>query len=422
MNLQIIGCSHHRSNVTTRELLAFNPEQIGPFYKRFYSRFPDSEAVLLSTCNRTELYVAGAQPESAPSTDQIIGFLAEDKGVEDQSIRTELFAHRNKQAINHLFKVAASLDSMVLGEAQILSQVKQAYQMAVETNHHIPLSHHVFQTAIRVARRVANETSIHSNRVSIPSVAIGSFAKQIFERFDNKRMLVVGAGKMAEETLKYLEQHGGRDFVIVNRTRERAEAVAKKFNGSVGNWDKLESELVSADIVVCTTGASQPVITGDMFLRIKKQRQQRPLFILDLAIPLDVEPSIGNELNVYLYTIDDLAKECERNRKSRASEWPKAKKIIENETSRFMQQISLRSSGHTIAQLKQQADAVKLAELQRLMNRLDGVSEKHREEIEHSFHRLVNKILHPPLESLKQDSEQESVSMLNALKRLFGLD
>ena len=174
MNLQLVGCSHHRSNVAVREQLAFSTEQIRPFLQSFYEEFPKSEAVLLSTCNRTELYVAGGVPDLLPGTDELIELLTRRRGILDGDIKNDLFAHHGERAVRHLFSVAASLDSMVLGEAQILSQVKQAYRLATETQQKIPLSHQMFQAAIRVARRVTNETKIHANRVSIPSIAISS--------------------------------------------------------------------------------------------------------------------------------------------------------------------------------------------------------------------------------------------------------
>ena len=421
MNLQIVGCSHHQSDVSIREQLAFSTDQIQPFLRSFYEEFPQSEAVLLSTCNRTELYVAGRNLEHNPTADEMIELLVWNRGLSAGDLRNELFTRRGQQAVRHLFSVAASLDSMVLGEAQILSQVKQAYRLATETQHAIPFSHQVFQAAIRVARRVANETKIHANRVSIPSVAVGLFARQIFESFDDKRMLVIGAGDMAEETLTYLRDHGGTDFAVLNRTRQRAVELAKKFDGQVCNWDQLASELVKADIVVSTTGAGEPIVTAKFFDSVVRQRQQRPIFILDLAIPRDFEPAVGNKINVYLYSIDDLQKECDRNRRARRNEWPKAQKIIEQESLKFMRAMNHRHNGSTIARLKHQANETRDAELQRLWNRLDGISEEHRKEIEYSFSRVVNKILHPPLESLREEAESDASGLLDALKRLFRL-
>ena len=422
MNLQLVGCSHHESSVAVREQLAFSHNQIRAFLESFYQTFPKSEAVLLSTCNRTELYVAGRQPEHVPSEQQLIDFLVCDRDLDQNDLQKDLFRHRDQQAIRHLFSVAASLESMVLGDAQILAQVKEAYHVAVETNRAIPLSHQVFQNAIRVARRVANETKVHANRISIPSIAVGSFARRIFERFDNKRMLVIGAGEMAEETLGYLKEFGGREFSVVNRSRDRALALAEKFEGEIHGWDELENELAKADVIVSTTGATEPVVTAETFDRVVRRRNQKPTFVLDLAVPRDFEPQIGEMLNVYLYSLDDLQRECDRNRKSREAEWPKAIKIIDQETTQFMSSMARRIGGGTIAQLKQQANETRDAELKRLMNRLDGIGDEHRKEIEYAFSRLVNKILHPPLEALTDEANEGSTGLLDALKRLFRLD
>ncbi len=422
MNLQIIGCSHHQSSVSIRERLAFTEQQVGSFLNLFYDQFPESEAVLLSTCNRTEFYAAAKHSRLIPSQQEMIEFLAQHRGLTSSDIHADMYMHANQQAIQHLFTVAASLDSMVIGESQILSQVKRAYQLAVETNQSIPVTHQVFQSAIRVARRISNETDIHANRVSVPSVAIGVLAKQIFERLNNKQVLIIGAGEMAEETLNYVVAEGGKQITITNRTRSKAEELAGKFNGRVAPWSELQNELAVADLIVSTTGASQPVVTSEMFDRADKVRAQKPVLILDLAIPRDFDKAIGDHLNVYLYTLDDLQQECDRNRQSRETQYPKARKIVEQETTLFFAELKRRSSGSTIAQLKRQANEVKSAELKRLLNRLGELDPAQQAEIEQSFNRVVNKILHPPLKSVQDDTLGETHhGMLDALKRLFQL-
>lgn len=203
MKVQVVGCSHHNSAVAVRERLAFGPQQIGPALDGFRARFPEAEAVLLSTCNRIELYTAVEDDTNGPSHEAVAQFVAEFHGVPVVEVFDELFERTGEDAVRHLFTVAASLDSMVVGEPQILAQVKQAYDLATRCNSTGPLTHGIFQAAVRVARRITTETSVHQRRVSIPSVAIGDFARQIFERFDDKRILLIGAGEMAEETLRY---------------------------------------------------------------------------------------------------------------------------------------------------------------------------------------------------------------------------
>ena len=420
MNLHVIGCSHHQSSVSVREKLSFTPDQVKTFLNKFHSTFPLSEAVLISTCNRTELYAAGKTLEGIPTSEQMIDFLASERGLESGDISSNLFAHRNQEAISHLFRVAASLDSMVIGEAQILSQVKQAYQLAVDTGQQIPLTHQVFQTAMKVAKRVATETDIHTNRISVPSVAVNVLTGKIFERLSNKRILILGAGEMAEETLTYLTAKDGKDIVVINRTRSKAESLAEKFNGQVADWDDLGGQIADADLIVSTTSAKEPVVTTAMFKEVTGSGRQQPLLVLDLAIPRDFDSKIGELPNVFLYTLDDLQKQCEKNRQSRESQWPKAEKIIQQETTNFFQDVHRRNSGHTIAQLKQQANTAKDAELERLLNRLN-LSPEEEAVIEQSFHRLVNKILHPPLKSINADKSGDSGGLLEAMKRLFQL-
>lgn len=421
MNLQVIGCSHHHSSVSVREKLAFTEDQVRSFLDKYHQSFPKSEAVLLSTCNRTEFYAAGKNADGVPSSQQMIEFLADNRGLKTGEISNNLFAHQDRAAIAHLFSVAASLDSMVVGEAQILSQVKQAYQLAVDTGHQIPLTHQVFQTAMKVAKRVANETDIHTTRVSVPSVAVNVLTKQIFERLDDKRILILGAGKMAEETLTYITASGGKDIVVTNRTRSRAEGLAEKFKGQIALWDDLDKQLIDADLIISTTGATEPVVTHDQFKTVAQKRREKTLLILDLAIPRDFDSKIGNYASVYLYTLDDLQKECEKNRQSRQSQWPKAQKIVEQETANFFQDVHRRNSGSTIALLKKQANEVKNSELERLLGRLDRLTPEQESEIEQSFHRLVNKLLHPPLKSINADQSSEAGGLLDAMKRLFQL-
>lgn len=422
MKLQMVGCSHHNSSVETRERIAFTSEQARTALAELRSRFPRAEAVLLSTCNRVELYLASEDAGGCPSHHELVEFVAGFHGIEPETIFDDLFERTGEDAIRHLFTVAASLDSMVVGEAQILAQVKQAYELAQQADHTGPLTHLAFQAAMRVAKRVASETAIQQKRVSIPSVAVADFASQIFERFDNKQVLVIGAGEMGEETLRYLIDAGVRDIAIVNRSRERAERLAEQHSGTAYAWDQLHERLVAADLVVSTTGATEPIITPAEFRRIVRERSQRPLFLLDLAVPRDFPAEIGDFVGVYLYSLDDLRAACEANRKAREKEWPRAERIIEDETARFVRELNHRATGPTIKRLKARAEEIKVEELTRLLNKLPELDDRTRDEIGRSFERLVNKLLHPPLESLRDEAAAGTPhGLLDALRRLFKL-
>lgn len=422
MKLHMIGCSHHNANVEVRERLAFTPDQARRAMQMLRENFPDMESVILSTCNRTELYTASVDPTTFPTHHDMVDFLAQFHEIESEAIFDNVLERTGEDVVRHLFTVAASLDSMVVGEAQILSQVKQAYEMATDADCAGTLTHSIFQAAIHVAKRVHNETNIHQKRVSIPSVAVGEFASSIFDRFDDKKVLIIGAGEMGEETLNYLRDLGVHDFSVVNRNLERAQRLAVKFDAKAYAWSELIPQLVRADVVVSTTGASEPIVTYEQFQEVETKRFQRTLFVLDLAIPRDFDPKIGNCLGVYLFSIDDLQKACEKNRKARELEWPKAEKIVEKETLRFMADLHHRATGPTIKRLKQAADDIKQDELRRLLNKLSELDPKLQNEIERSFDRLVNKILHPPLESLRDDIESGAQGgLLDAMKRLFRL-
>jgi glutamyl-tRNA reductase len=423
MNLRMVGCSHHTATVEVREKLAFSREQVAEALTRFRSRYPQAEAVLLSTCNRVELYFASEAADACPTHHDIVAFLAEFHGLDVDQIFNQLFEHTGEDFVRHLFTVAASLDSMVVGEAQILGQVKQAYELATGAAATGPLTNAAFQAALRVAKRVASETAIQQKRVSIPSVAVADFARGVFERFDDKHVLVIGAGEMGEEALRYLIDEGAQHISLVSRSQARAEDLAQRLAGQPRPWDDLHSLLVEADLVISATGASEPIMTAADFSPILAQRYQRTLLILDLAIPRDFEPAIGDSLGVYLYSIDDLSAACERNRRERELEWPQAERIIEEETRRFMADLAHRATAPTIKRLKSRADEVKTDELARLFNKLGSIDPKTQNEITAAFDRLVNKLLHPPLESLRDEAEQGPPhGLLDALRRLFRLN
>ena len=311
---------------------------------------------------------------------------------------------------------------MVVGEAQILSQVKNAYQIAAGQNIIGPLTHSAFQMAVKVARRVANETAVHKRHVSIPSVAVADFAKRIFERFDDKHTVVIGAGEMAEETLRYLQDEGAHQITVINRSADRATALAERWRGRAVHWDQFTEALATADLVIGTTGSPEPIITAEDFLRIERLRFQRPLFMLDLAVPRDFDPEIDERPNVYLYSIDDLQAACDRNRARRNKELPAANRIVDQETGRFMADMHHRATRPVIEQLREGWDEPKEQELRRLLNKLPDLSDKEKEEIRKAFDRLVNKLLHPPLESLRDESRHGIPHVLmDALARLFQL-
>lgn len=423
MKLQMIGCSHHDAAVEFRERISFTTEQVGQALGEFRQRFPSSEIVLISTCNRVELYATGGG-DSELDRDDVAEFLADQHHLQADEVVDQMIYRAGTDAIEHLFTVAASLDSMVVGEAQILSQVKQAYDTACNSGSAGPLTHSVFQAANRAAKRVQQETTIHRRRVSVPSVAVGEVATEVFETLANKRVVLCGAGEMGEETLRYLKQAGASDICILNRSYERAVALAKAFGAESALWESLNEQLVDADLLIGTTAATEPIMDEATFLPLHAKRKDRVLLILDLAVPRDFDPAIGDLSSVYLYGIDDLQSACERNRRERQKEWPKAKQIITEETQRFMQAFNHKATGPVIQRLREQAQDLKNDELERLIKKLKlaELDPSARKEIEKSFDRLINKLLHPPLVSLRDDAaEGHQRGLLEALRHLFNL-
>lgn len=421
MHWAMVGWSHHQTPVELRERLAFDSSQVVDTLQRIQTDFPDTQSVLLSTCNRVELYCAGAS--ELPSAESLAKFLSEQRGCSYDEVKEHLTTHTGRESIRHLFMVAASLDSMVVGEVQILSQVKTAYETASQNHRLSSQMHQAFQRAVTVAKRVSNETEIHKRRVSIPSIAVSEIATEFFERFDSKKILLVGAGEMGMETLKYLQEAGAKNITIVNRSAERGEALAEEFGAVAAPWTELHPLVASADLVVSTTAASEPIMTlAD--LKAARAKKSGMILILDLAVPRDFEAGISDLSDVYLFSIDDLQQVCDRNIEARKSQWPKAMEIVEQETEKFLSEQKHRGSGDTIKQLREQALAIKQAELERLLKRLQdrGLDEATQKELEIAFDRLVNKILHPPLQSLREHAETDHHrTLLDALRRLFQL-
>lgn len=424
MNLLALYCTHQTTPLAIRERLAFaTREQLGRAYAELRRRFPESEAVVLSTCNRVELYLAHPQDDAEQTRQQLAQFLSEFHGVPLDEFVGELQAAAGSEAVWHLFEVISSLDSMVLGEPQIVSQVKEAYRAAEEHGACGPLVHGLFQNAIRVSGRVRSETRLAEGKVSIASVAVGDFAKSIFDHFADKLVLIVGAGEMAEETLRYLKDEGVQEIVVINRSPERAERLAKAWSGRAEPWADLDLWLGKADVIVSTTGAERPIVDAARFRKARAKSGGRAAFVLDLGAPRDFEPSVGDLDDVFLYDIDSLSRTCEDNRRARFGEIESARQIIADEMAKFMAEYHRRAGGDVVSQLMQDWHAVSKEELDRLFNKQPHLTAKDREAIERTVERIVNKLLHPPLEVLKDESRDGTPhGLLDALKRLFRLE
>jgi glutamyl-tRNA reductase len=423
VNLSVIYLTHQTAGLAIRERLAFpHPDVLGRAYDRLEALFPQLEVVILSTCNRVELYVAQSPTVPLPTLSQFAQFLSEFHGVPLDEFVGELKELTGPPAVRHLFEVVSSLDSMVLGEPQIVNQVKEAYRLAETHDACGPLTHALVQGAIRTSGRVRTDTRLSEGRVSIASVAVGEFARNIFDTFADKRVLVIGAGEMAEETLRYLRDDGVRDVVVINRSPERAQRLAAEWGGVAYPWEELDHWLGRADLIVSTTGADRPIVDRVRLALARRLQARRVTMILDLGAPRDFDPRVGELDNVYLYDIDSLQQTCEENRKARSREIEKARVIIEDELSQFLAEFYRRASSDLVVRLREGWHDIAQQELERLFRKSTHFDDGDRDAIERTVERIVNKLLHPPLEALRDESKDgQPQGLLNALKRLFGL-
>jgi glutamyl-tRNA reductase len=422
LNLQVIYCNHHTANLGIRERLAFSRQQLPEAYSALRAAFPRSEWVVLSTCNRIEVYTAQEEAAQVPTHQDVARFFSDFHHVPLDDFFDDLVERTGPDVVRHLFQVASSLDSMVLGEPQIVAQVKEAYALAQDHAAAGPLTNALFQRALNVAKRVRSETTLAEGRVSIASVAVGEFGRRIFDRFDEKTVLVIGAGEMASETLRYLQEAGAKQVLVTNRTEERAAQAAAEWGGQVRPFERLDDWLAEADVIVSTTGAEPPLVDRARFKRVRRQSGRKPVFILDLGVPRDFEPAVNDlDDDIYLYCIDDLEAVCDQNRKARSGEVDKALEIIEQETEKFRSELYHRATGPIIKRLREHHHGIVGEELARLFARLPHL-EKDRADIERAFEQLVNKLLHPPLEALRDEAQEGTPhGLMNALKRLFRL-
>ena len=421
MYLLAVGCSYRNTPVDVRERLAFNPASLPAALAELGARY-GCEAVVLSTCNRVELYLARAEAVVAPDADLIAEFIAEFHRLPLAEVRPHLYHHRNADAVRHLFRVNASLDSMILGEGQIAGQVKVAYELAGAQAAVGPVLHGLFQHAQRAAKRVRTETGIARGRVSVSSAAV-DYVRQVFERFDDKIILVIGAGKMGELTLKHLRGLKPYRILVANRSPEKAEAVAHGCGGVAVPWDQLDDVLARADIVLSTTGAAEPIVTRRRWETILPRRDGGRVVILDIAVPRDFDPRIHDGDRTCLFNIDDLKRIREQTLRDRLKHVAPAEAIIEQEQKRFLSEWTRRRNGPVIARLTQEFEAKRQAVLAQLFGRLNGqLSDADRAYIEGAFRLLQNQVLHGPISALAEEPHEGGKhTLLEALRKLFRL-
>jgi glutamyl-tRNA reductase len=418
MHLVLVGTSHHRAPVELREQLYVSAPENPELVRRLAGE--DGEAVALSTCNRTELYVVDEDPEAAQ--ERAFAELAALGGLSESEIAPSLYTLTDEAAAMHLFRVAASLDSMIPGEAQILGQVRGAYETAKEAGAARGLVHRLFRQALRVGRRVRSETAIGENPASISSAA-AELAERVFGTLEGRRILVLGAGKMSDLATVNLISRGVESVFVANRSVERAERLARRFGGRAAGLDAVESELQHVDIVVASTGSRGHVLSAEQVERAMRKRKGRPIFFVDIAVPRDVDPAVNEIEGCYLYDIDDLERVVEESVAGRREEAVRAEAIVAEEAEGFRAwQLSL-DVVPAIASLRARAESIRTSELERAEGRLGSLSPSERRAVESLTAQIVNKLLHAPTVRMKEAAAAaDGVVYADAVRHLFDLN
>jgi glutamyl-tRNA reductase len=422
VKLLVAGCNFRTTDVALRERLAFSDGRLPEGLQRLSTRY-GCEALILSTCNRVEIYLGRAEAEIFPDAVLLAEFLAEFHGIRAEEVRPHLECQRDAEAVRHLFRVVASLDSLIVGEGQIAGQAKKAYEKACEQGTAGPLLHALFQHARQVARRVRTETGISRGHVSVSSAAV-DYVRQVFEHFHDKKILVIGAGKMGELTLKHLRQLRPQRIFVTNRSPDKAESLAKGCQGVAVPWERLDEILAKADIVLSTTGAPEPVVTLDRFQKILARRTGGTMVILDIAVPRDFDPRIHDGDRACLFNIDDLKRIREQTLHERKKHLAPAEALVEQEQRRFLKDWGRRRHGPVIARLRQEFDGKRQKIVTDLMPKLNGkLTEADRGQIEGAFRLLQNQILHGPISALTAEGQESGRhTLLEALRKLFSLE
>jgi len=419
VHLLLLGVSHRTAPIDLRERLDFSSRDVGAAVEALATRSSAAESVVLSTCNRSEIYVASAAPGQA--RDEIVRFLTEYHQLPAETFAPHLFSFSDAEAARHLFKVAAGLDSMVVGEPQILGQVKDAFQAASERRCTGPVLSKLFHWSFNVGKRVRTETALGEGAVSISFAAV-ALARKIFGRLNGRRVLVVGAGEISTLTAQHLRSHGVGEMIITSRTAAHAEALAALTGARAVPWEELDSALATADIVVTATGSQRPIITRAQVEAVTGRRRRDPLFIIDVAVPRDVEATVGDIEQVFLYNVDDLQSVVQENISRRAAEIARAEAIVADEVAKFTAWQRSRGAIPTVVALRERFDAIRRAELQRLEPKLAALPPETRALFEQMTRLIIEKLLLEPTEQLKALPDEETqVMYTEAVNRVFRL-
>ncbi len=416
MGLIVTGINHTTAPVELREKLSFDQASAKIANQKLIEWNIVEEAVTLSTCNRTEIY--GFVSDSSNLNGQLSKFITQFK-IQHNDLPEQLFYHKkDHDTVNHLFRVAAGLDSMVIGENQVLAQVKQAYSLATESNTTGSTLNKLFHSAFRTGKRVRAETKIGAGSISVASTAI-DLAKKIFQDISGKKILLIGAGEMAVETLSQLNSCGIRQTYIINRTMNRATTLAKKFGAETFPYDKIIPALALSDIVIASTAAPEPIISSEMIRNVMLKRKNRPVFFIDISVPRNIQPGVKKIYNTFLYDIDDLEAIVIENIGNRRIEIPRAESIVNEESNKFMEWLKQKPAIYTIRQIQEHFESIREEEIHR--NR-KHFKEEDWEQMEKFSKTLMKKFLRSPIMRVKSCSKTDNLCERCTVKDVLGLE
>lgn len=418
MEILIVGLSHKTAPLDIREKVSFSDRNMEAGVQALVACPSVSEGLIVSTCNRVEVYSAVPKKKIDHAKDEIVRFLADFHEVPRENLDPHIYTMTGVECVGHIFRVASSLDSMVVGEPQILGQVKDAFGCAANAQATGNILNRLLHKAFSVAKRVRSETRIATSAVSISFAAV-ELAKKIFGELDGKTVMLIGAGEMAELAARHLLNNGIEHIIIANRTYENAIKLAEEFKGVAVPFDELTQQMELADIVISSTGAPTIIIDKKMVKEVIKRRRNRPMFFIDIAVPRDIDPAVNEVQNVYAYDIDDLEGVVETNIKTRSKEATKAEEIVTSEVKQFTDWMRSRESFPTIVALREWAEEVRRSELEKTLKRMDNMSEVDVKRVEAMTEAILNKILHRPIKRMKkaahEGSEGEVVEMVREI-------
>ena len=421
MSIVLIGVNHKSAPVELRELLAFSEEACTQGLRKLVDGDVVREGLIVSTCNRVEVLAETARERLQEGVERITDLLSQSRSLPSDFFHKHIYSHTDDQAVRHLFRVASSLDSMVVGEPQVLGQVRRAYSLALEAGTAGRVLNRLVHHAFRVAKRVRTETGIAANAISLSYMAV-ELGKKIFNSLKGHTVLLIGAGEMAELSARHLLNAGVARMLIANRTEESAERLAQEFSGEAVDFDRLSSHLAEADIVICSTAASGYVITAQMAREALERRRNRPAFFIDISVPRNVDPAIGRIPNVFVFDIDDLESVISSNIREREREAERAELIVESEIMQFQQALRALDIGPTIGALRQKLQDIARLEMTRQRNRLGPLTPEQENAIESLLLSTVNKISHPVLSHLRRSYDTSDSDTIQAWREVFGLE